>query len=485
MPKKPNLLFIFTDQQRCDTLECYGNERIETHSLNRLAGESFVFDNAYVTQPVCTPSRSSIMTGLYPHSTGCTQNNNPLRPHTRTIAETVCKEYHCGYFGKWHLGDEVIAQHGFEEWVSIEDYYRRYYTKEDYLTRLSSYHHFLVEKGFTPDGEASGAKVFGRSTAARFPEHFTKAAFLGREAARFIRENRSNPFVLYVNFLEPHNPWTGPFDGLYPPDELPAAPHFNRKPPENASLINRLLADFWSQSGTHGFDLTTEAGWRGLRARYWGLVTLVDRAVGVILGALEECSLADDTIVVFTSDHGDMMGDHSLLAKCVQYEEALRVPLLMRVPWLGRKRQHIEGRISQIDLAPTLLELMNEPIPQGLEGESRVPVLYGDAALEGNDIFIEWNGDDGRPSSSLTPGITDEELERVREAPWRTVISPEGWKLNLSAADRCELYNLSTDPYEQVNLFDDPGQKDRIRDLTARIRQWQQRTGDVAPLLDA
>ena len=125
MPKQPNVLFLFTDQQRADTMACYGNDDIQTPNLNALASRSFVFDNAYVSQPVCTPSRATILTGLYPHTSGCTVNNVPLPPAVKTIAEMVPDEYRTGYFGKWHLGDELRPQHGFEEWVSIEEHLGR------------------------------------------------------------------------------------------------------------------------------------------------------------------------------------------------------------------------------------------------------------------------------------------------------------------------------------------------------------------------
>lgn len=477
MARKPNLLFIFTDEQRFDTMACYGNQQIHTPNLNALAEESFVFENPYVTQPVCTPSRSSIMTGLYPHTNGCTANNVPLGPETRTIAEMVSDDYLCAYYGKWHLGDEIIAQHGFGDWVSIEDLYRTWYTKEAYLSRLSDYHHFLVAKGFEPDMERRGAMIFNRWTVAALPEEYTKASFLGREVACFIRENRERPFMLYVNFLEPHSPKTGPFDHQYAPDELLTGPHFLQRPPQNASLLHRLMADYYAHCQFEGHDLKTEAGGRRIRARYWGLVTLVDRAVGVILSALAECGLANDTIVVFTSDHGDMMGDHGILYKTVFYEPSVRVALLMRVPWFGREQRIIPGRISQVDLVPTLLELMGEPVPDELQGTSRVPVLEGESTLAGNDVFIQWTGV-GHPTSGFSMDLSEREMETILQAPWRTIVSAEGWKLNLSPVDQCELYDLNADPYEQHNLFDDPAQRGRIRDLADRIRRWQERTGD-------
>jgi len=119
--RKPNLLVLWTDEQRADTLAVYGNRRIHTPHLNRLATQSFVFRDAYVSQPVCTPSRATVMTGLYPHQCGCTANNIPLRADTPCLPELLADpDYATGYMGKWHLGDEIFAQHGFREWVSIE-----------------------------------------------------------------------------------------------------------------------------------------------------------------------------------------------------------------------------------------------------------------------------------------------------------------------------------------------------------------------------
>lgn len=126
---QPNLLFIYTDEQARGTLATYGNRRIEMPNLNRLASQSVVFDDAYVTQPVCTPSRSSLLTGLWPHTNGCIENNVPLRSETPCLPEMLSpaarRDMVTGHYGKWHLGDELFAQHGFDEWVSIEDMYNK------------------------------------------------------------------------------------------------------------------------------------------------------------------------------------------------------------------------------------------------------------------------------------------------------------------------------------------------------------------------
>ena len=129
MADRPNLVFIFSDQQRADTMACYGNDWLNVPNLNALADQSFVFENAYVTQPVCTPARASIMTGLYPHAAGPIVNQLVLPRETPVIAEMLPDEYYCGYYGKWHLGDDVIRQHGFDEWVSTEDGHIPEYTQ--------------------------------------------------------------------------------------------------------------------------------------------------------------------------------------------------------------------------------------------------------------------------------------------------------------------------------------------------------------------
>ena len=488
MPDRPNLVFIFSDQQRYDTMRCYGNEWIQTPSLNALGSQSFVFQNAYVTQPVCTPARASIMTGLYPHAAGPVVNKLPLPPDVRTIAEMVSEDYLCAYFGKWHLGDDVMPQHGFTEWVSVEDERRATYSREEYRSRFSDYYYHLVNSGFTPKTE-----VFDANHRSELPEEFQMASFLGDRAERFIQESKDRPFVLFVSTFEPHSPNNGPFNDLYDPGKLPVGPAFLRKP-EGGPLLNRTKADYFLRPMLEGKgqiedtymstyaavynDVSTEEGWRVLRARYFANVTLVDRMVGKITAALDSAGLADNTVVVFTSEHGDMMGDHGMLEKRSFYEESSRVPLLMRIPWLSTEQRDIGGSVGHIDLVPTLLDLLGEHIPDHLQGESRLSVLRGAETLEGNDVFIEWNG--------VSPHIGDRNfghptINRLNILPWRSVVS-DRWKLNLCAGDQCELFDLNTDPYELNNLFNDPAQKDRIRDLAARIRQWQSKTSDDAPL---
>jgi arylsulfatase A-like enzyme len=449
--RKPNLLFIWTDEQRADTMAVYGNSKIRVPNFNKLAAESVVFRNAYVTQPVCTPNRSAVMTGLWPHSSGLVTNNIPLPKETRCLNEIIGDpDYRTAYMGKWHLGDEIFAQHGFDEWVSMEDGYSRYYGKERDRNARSSYHHYLVGLGHEPS--QNGGR-FSRGYAASLPLEQCKPKFLERNACDFMRRHRNRPFMLYINFLEPHMPFTGPLDDMYDPGEVDLPPNFDDPLEENEpEAYRKKMRQCARKYGK------TERDFRNLIARYWGLNSQVDLSVGAILDMLEELGLADNTIVVYTSDHGDMMGAHRLVEKGVMYEEAVRIPWLMRVPAMGRRQRVIEQPVSHIDLVPTLLELMGRAVnKENLPGQSLVPLVTGGKVAE-DHVFIEWG---------IKPRV-------------RTVVSPDGWKLCLSKEDKCQLFNLQDDPYEKTNLYDSGKHQAVIARLTEKILKWQNTTNDNA-----
>ena len=485
---RPNLLFLFTDEQRADTMSAYGNTAIHTPNLDRLASQSTVFDQAYVTQPVCTPSRSSILTGLWPHANGCTANNIPLRPDTPCLPEMLASgDYATAYHGKWHLGDELYAQHGFDEWVSIEDMYNRWFTEGRDKEKASDYYHYLIDQGFTP----KNGKRFGRMEATSLPEEYGKPAMLGREASRFIRQNADNPFCLYVNFLEPHMPFSGPRNDQHDIWDIHLPRNFDAKPTELQPLKTRVLQRQYEEHGHGGMPLKTEKDWRRLIANYWGLCSLVDTYVGQILDTLDECGLADNTIVVYTSDHGDMMGSHRLLAKTVMFQEAVTVPLLVRLP--GQKEmRRVPAPVSQIDLVPTLLDLMDQPVPDHLHGESlKELVTTGKQERASEDAFIQWNSPyhqgKPKPDGASGPDWQDEyglpeEIIDATADPVRTIVSPDGWKMNWSPLGEHELYNLDEDPFERHNLAMEADHRPRMREMAERVLRWQERVGDEVEL---
>ncbi len=472
---KPNLLFLWTDQQRADTLAVYGNRRFRVPTLNRLAAESVVFERCYVTQPVCTPSRSSVMTGLWPHQNGCVGNNIPLKPHFRTLPEILQDSgYRAAYMGKWHLGDEVFPQRGFDPWVSIEDNYIQHYSPGRDRRARSSYHNFLVSLGYQPD-EPEG--TFSREYASRRPLEHTKPMFLAQRAADFIYAHRRQPWVLYVNFLEPHPPYFGPFDSLHTEAQTPLPANFpglgvEREPRhyeslrrKHRSVIERKVD--WPQTKLRAVD--GEGRWREalamLNRHYAGLCSQVDLAVHRILWALEATEQADNTIIVFTSDHGEMGGSHSLIQKGVLYEEAVRVPMLLRVPFRHSRKVSVAEPVSHIDLVPTLLDLMGAAHRDELPGESWSLIWEGRPRRE-DHVFVEWTDVEGGPHA-------------------RAVISPDGSKLALYKNDNSLLFDLARDPLELTNLFYRPASQNTIRRLRRKLAEWQRRQQDILPLEDS
>jgi len=205
----------------------------------------------------------------------------------------------------------------------------------------------------------------------------------------------------------------------------------------------------------------------------------VDLSVGNILRTLETLGLAENTIVVYTSDHGDMMGAHRMVEKSVMYEEAVRVPWLMRIPQMGRKQRFVKGPVSQIDMVPTLLDLMGADPKHNLQGKSLLPLISNEKSA-GDDIFIQWSPGPGaiRRTDQVKALVSKEDLERVANEHTRTIISPDGWKLCLSDADKCQLFDLGADPGECTNLFDSGRHKGIVGRLTENLHKWQELVKD-------
>ncbi|MFB3825752.1 MAG: sulfatase [Bryobacteraceae bacterium] len=448
---KPNLLFLWTDEQRADSMAAYGNTAFRVPSMNQLAAQSVVFDRTYVTQPVCTPSRSSVMTGLWPHQSGCVNNNIPLKAETRTMPELLGDSaYRTGYMGKWHLGDEIFAQHGFQEWKAIEDGYRSHYSKARDRAARSAYAGFLTRLGYKPNEEND----FPRSFATKLPVEHSKPSFLANEASNFILKHRAEPWMLYVNFLEPHMPFSSALNDLHSVEEAPLKNYPGTPQGPEPAWYQRRRAKIMPYAQDRA-RVERES------RNYAGLCSLVDQALGRILWALEASGQAENTVVVFTSDHGEMMGAHCLMNKQVMYEESVRVPLLVRAPFRQLKPRHVAQPVSHIDLVPTLLELLGKRNP-GLPGQSLVPQLGG-AARPGNYVNLEWKAD----------------VKDSGEGPdGRAVISPDGYKLVLYDTDQSLLFDHNRDPQELRNVFGKPEYAAVQKRLTRQIEAWQKRTDD-------
>ena len=474
---QPNLVFILTDEQRYDTSIHYGNDKIITPNLNKLGEEAIVFENAYVAQPVCSPNRSSILTGLYPHQTGVTQNKIPLNDNIATFPQLLGDgRYKTAYIGKWHLGKELDPSHGFDKMISMED---GYHWKEDaeagIPSRYSDYHKWLIEKGYKPDSKRRG--TFSRNFCTNLPYEHTKSSFIEEKAVEFFDDNKGNPFVLYLGFLEPHTPVNGPFNDLHDINDIELDHTYGKFVPKNEPLRNKIIRINETSSGVK-LSLGNEISiLKEQMKKYWGLVHQVDLSVGKILRKLRLLGLDKNTIVVFTSEHGRMMGKFGISPKRFMYEASSRIPLMIKVP--GYNPRKIKYPVSQIDIVPTLLKCFGKPIPSFLPGKSLLD-------FTSSNVFIEWNTDfseDGKPTNGKNYDDCPQNREDCRRAMMqniRTIVTPNGLKLSLSAQDfdLSELYDLKNDPEEKNNLYYNPIYKDSIEYLRKKIIDWQEKVDD-------
>ena len=469
--RKPNLVVFLTDQQRADTIACDGSKKVYAPNLCKLASESVIFERAYVTQPLCVPSRASLLTGMWPHQTGCTKNGISLDPHVRTFAELIGDDnYHPAYIGKWQLGDEAKRQRGFRDWISTEG--------------VSDYSRFLALQGYTPD-KPDGS--FSERLVSQLPLDISKPRFLQEHACEFIEKHRRDPFVLFVSFVEPHSPYNGPFNLEHSLEDVELDATAVAPVNDNIPLRYKLMRE-WQEAEAildrkrlpdlYFFGVTLDE-YRTMKQRYLGLVTMVDQGIGGILSCLEKAQLLDKTIVVHTSDHGDMLGAHHLFGKEVMFEEAVRVPYLVRLP-SQRQGLRVVQPVSHIDFLPTLLDLLGQPKPDQCAGKSLAPLLHG-GTMPPETIFMEWSPNRFKvmKGTKLAPRRT---IKRAMNESTRVLISPEGWKLCLRDQDLNELYNLQTDPIEAHNLYHQPDYRAVIEQATRAILSWQQTTGDTLKL---
>ena len=469
--RKPNLILFLPDQQRADTIACYGGVKVHAPNLNKLAAESVVFKRTYVTHPVCTPSRSSLMTGTWPHTNGCTRNSVALDRRFRSFAELVNdKDYRTAYLGKWHLGEDGPARRGFQQWISTEE--------------PGDYTNFLVSAGLIPD-EKNGA--FSELAISNLPVKLSRPKFLEKHACEFIEKHFRDPFILVVAFVEPHSPYNGPLNNEHPLSEIDLDPTATLPESDNIPLRYRLMRE-WQQARAirdrqqlpcqFFFGITPDE-YRSIKQRYQALVTLVDQSIGAILGCLERFALREHTIVVHTSDHGDSLGAHHLFGKETMFEEAARVPLLIRLPDQKRGKM-ISQALSHIDFVPTLLELLRQPGHPQCAGKSLLPLIREEGVRPAN-IFMEWSPNRTKIKKG-TSLARRRAIKRAVEESTRAVVSPDGWKLCLRDKDLNELYSLKDDPFEMRNLYSERQYAPVIARLAGEIHRWQESAKDKLKL---
>ena len=419
---RPNVLIIHTDQQSLWTLSVYGGELVKTPNIDRIGTEGSVFRNFFTVAAVCTPSRGCFLTGRYPHHHGAYVNSVPLNRDEVTLAHVLAQNgYDTGYVGKWHLdGPDGPG------WVS--EFRGMGFDDNRYMFNRGHHKTFQERQNDVP----YTSRDIGDETS-------YGTDWLTDRSIDFIRRDRDQPFFLMLSIPDPHTPFTvrEPFASMFDPEDMPV--------PETFYEENR---PDWVEAFTQA-NLRHE-GWTAERlkrekAQYCGEVACIDHNVGKLLSTLEEMGVLDDTIVVFTTDHGEYMGEHALRAKDKLYETAYHIPLLIRWPARIKPGTEVERFVSIVDFQQTMLSLLDVE-PSGRE--------------EGRDATVVMDGDD--------PEWADEVFFHSRSFTWAGVFTPD-YELGYVKDSEHILFDRRNDPDQVNNLFTDPDHQHVVRELSARL----------------
>jgi uncharacterized sulfatase len=435
----PNFVFIMTDTQGANVIGAYGHPELDTPNLDRLAANGVRFDNAYTTCPVCTPARAGIISGIYPHTAGAWTNNLPLGDNIKTMGQRFRDNgYRTAYVGKWHLDGHDYFGTGIcpDGWA---DAY--WYDGKCYLDDLSEEEIRLWRTGlFSPE----------RLCAHNIRAEFTWAHRVSDRAIDFLQSHSQGPFLLVVSYDEPHHPYA------CPPEYVArfADYAFPLGPAAHDTLADKPAHQReWAESAR----VSLQDGCRR-HPLYFGCNSFVDTEIGRVIDAAH-VHAPENTNIIFTSDHGDMLGAHRLGGKGpVMYEEITHIPLIVEAPGGAGAGVVIETLVSHVDLLPTMLELAGFDVPPILEGESLVPQLAG----------VE------NPKKSVVLEFQRYEIEHDSWGgfqPIRCIIAGRH-KLVINLLHTDELYDLKEDLAEVHNLIDEPSLADVRNRLHDRLLDW-------------
>lgn len=484
MSDRPNVIVLMTDQQKATASHLYGNTFCETPSMARLAGEGVLFEHAFTPHPLCVPARVSLWTSMYPHQHGGRRNETWM-PAGATHAFQLWKEagYSTGLIGKNHCFERAEDLALFDTWCEIS------------------------HGGLPRDGETKGmpwfrsregidaAHALRRSLTWKnprfaygtsdFPLEDYATGLIAGQTVRFLEQHRDEPFALWVSFPDPHEPWVAPqrYADLFPPAKIELPPwnndEFDDRWPERNRVLYRMLgiAD----------DLQEDV--YGLLGVYYGMLRFIDDGLGQILGALESLGLRENTILVFTADHGDFMGEHGMQCKGgVFYDCLTRIPMILSWPGHVAAGQVESSLVSLIDVVPTLLRLQGMDVPPSMRGHALSTVT---GAPPRDAAFSEY-GAGGPPfgmsdlealpqpygRKALIDSLRWREAEgrrkMVRTREWKYVHDPMG--------DLDELYDMVHDPWELQNVAADPAYRDVLAEMRLRLLDWSIKTEDGQPV---
>ncbi|HVE75547.1 MAG TPA: sulfatase-like hydrolase/transferase [Actinomycetota bacterium] len=506
---RPNILVVMTDQQKADTLAIYGNTHTQTPAIDSIASSGVVVGGHICNYPACTPARATFHTGRYSHTTRVRANHLHL-PEREITLPAVLKSagYEIALVGKNHVfSDGSLGSQFRDGGLALMDWPRQIDEFEQFTKDLSQtiplanqkrmFDHWFQADHFGPQGpkfndlrQFSLRPELWRSHAATavtpFPPGHTTSAVLGTEAAKFIsaRKGAEKPWFLWLSFPDPHSPYhvPEPFYSMYDPADVMIPPHDSlESKPERQRIGSRMC-------GVRGYDerLIREA----TRTQY-AMVSAIDAALSEAIDALEISGQRENTIVLYTTDHGAYVGDHGAWHKGLAFYDCLtRLPLMISWPGTLRPGTSHSGFFEQVDVMPTLLSLAGINIPPGVQGRSMAEPLQGNAPLR--EMAFSEAGEPGEPVGwDQLPFIPDSPLDDryfgwdgFQEA-WvgrAKMVRNQRWKYVWYANCDEELYDLQDDPDELSNIAGATEHDELKRELKDALLEWTVETEDTLPL---
>jgi uncharacterized sulfatase len=456
---RPNILIYCTDQQRADLMGCMGHAGIRTPNLDALAARGVLLRNLFIQGPVCMPSRASIMTGRYPSSHGVTDNGYELPRSERTIAHALRE---AGYFtavvGRTHvrcsIPHPVLPErdyYGFERCHHSQCYWTGLDPHGEYLQWMRREHPDRFEEAATPRPVDRDDAICASWTT--LEDDKTMTAWVTARSLELLREHRQGgdgrPFLLWAGTWDPHSRFLvpAPWDRMYPPDSVPLPVQYGGVP---AGMPPHFARCARKPTGRGG--LAPEQVIRNTLSIYWGMISHVDDQFGRLMRGLDALGLAEDTVVLFLSDHGEMAGDHGLWAKGPYFfDAALRVPGIVAAPGRLPAGRRCDALVETVDLLPALLEMAGAPAPPEVQGRSCLDLLAGRTERHRDDVFTEYHDHD----------LSGERMFGLRMEEWRITCyqdRPYG-----------ELYDLRADPQQTLNLWDRAAHEEVRRAMQLRL----------------
>lgn len=438
LKRRPNVVYVFADQWRASAMGYAGDPNVKTPNLDVLASESFRFKNAVSCCPVCSPARASMITGEYPLTHGVFVNDVHLQHKHPSIADCFdAAGYQTGYIGKWHINGQGRSKYIPPKWREGFKFFQT-------LECTHDYNHSLYYDNNDPQAKLwKGYDAFDETT----------------HATRFIQENKDRPFLLFLSWGPPHAPYeTAPekFRKMYNPSELKLHPNV---PTDREDFVS-LWFEWDKKSKVNPIDRV-----RQTLAGYYAHCSALDACVGRLQDAIRDAGLEENTVFVFTSDHGDMLGSHGLWKKQWPYDESALIPFLLKYPQLSQTGRDVDAPFDTPDIMPTLCGLCDIPVPSNVQGESYAQVLSGGswpkkAALIANyQPFGQWSAPLG---GKEWRGIRTERYTYVRDlnGPWL-------------------LFDNQADPFQQHNLVNIPEYIALQQDLNQTLNRKLAETHDT------